>query len=210
MNRNGKEYKNECICVYNWVTLLYSRDWHNIVNQLYFNKKSKNRQSLKEQNPRSLLLHSPSLGTYLFMLLPLVTGCTEHPLLVLIMSVHFKKNIHNVYHFNHFKMYNSVTLNNSQYSVPIATIYTPDLLIISSINSIPYPLPQNNLLSPAPPWPYVPGILSRSVFWMNQDPSNLRDSVSGCFLQFQIIKCHPFFNSMVYLFKKFSMISLTR
>ena len=137
MNHNGKEYKNECICVYNWVTLLYSRDWHNSVDQLYFNKKSKNRQYLKEQNPRSLLPHSPSLGTYLFMLLLLVTGCTEHPLLVLIMSVHFKKHIHNVYHFNHFKMYNSVTLNNSQYSVPIATIYTPDLLIISSINSIP-------------------------------------------------------------------------
>ena len=25
--------------MYNWVTLLYSRDWRNIVNQLYFNKK---------------------------------------------------------------------------------------------------------------------------------------------------------------------------
>ena len=25
--------------MYNWVTLLYSRDWHNTVNQLYFNKK---------------------------------------------------------------------------------------------------------------------------------------------------------------------------
>ena len=25
--------------VYNWVTFLCSRDWHNIVNQLYFNKK---------------------------------------------------------------------------------------------------------------------------------------------------------------------------
>ena len=22
-----------------WVTLLYSRNWHNVVNQLYFNKK---------------------------------------------------------------------------------------------------------------------------------------------------------------------------
>ena len=24
--------------MYNWVTLLYSRNWYNIVNQLYFNK----------------------------------------------------------------------------------------------------------------------------------------------------------------------------
>ena len=35
-----------CVCVYNWVTLLYNRNWHNIVNQLYFNfkkvKKNKN------------------------------------------------------------------------------------------------------------------------------------------------------------------------
>ena len=27
------------ICMYNWVALLYSRNWHNIVNQLYTNKK---------------------------------------------------------------------------------------------------------------------------------------------------------------------------
>ena len=26
------------IYIYIWVTLLYNRDWHNIVNQLYFNK----------------------------------------------------------------------------------------------------------------------------------------------------------------------------
>ena len=25
--------------IYEWDTLLYSRNWHNIVNQLYFNKK---------------------------------------------------------------------------------------------------------------------------------------------------------------------------
>ena len=25
--------------MYDWVTLLYGRNWHNIVNQLYFNKK---------------------------------------------------------------------------------------------------------------------------------------------------------------------------
>ena len=28
--------------MYNWVTLLYSRNQHNIVNQLYFKKKKKN------------------------------------------------------------------------------------------------------------------------------------------------------------------------
>ena len=25
------------ICMYNWVTFMYNRNWHNIVNQLYFN-----------------------------------------------------------------------------------------------------------------------------------------------------------------------------
>ena len=34
-----KNIKKERLYVYNWVTLLYSRDWHDIVNQLYFNKK---------------------------------------------------------------------------------------------------------------------------------------------------------------------------
>ena len=33
--------KKECIYVYNWVSLLYSRDWHIIINQLYFNLKKK-------------------------------------------------------------------------------------------------------------------------------------------------------------------------
>ena len=28
------------IYVYDWITLLYSRNWHNIVNQLYSNKKN--------------------------------------------------------------------------------------------------------------------------------------------------------------------------
>ena len=27
------------VYMYDWVTLLYSRNWHNIVNQFYFNKK---------------------------------------------------------------------------------------------------------------------------------------------------------------------------
>ena len=41
LNHNGKEYANECIYVYNQVTMLYSRDSHNIVNQRYFNLKKK-------------------------------------------------------------------------------------------------------------------------------------------------------------------------
>ena len=39
INHSGKEYKKEYIYVYNGVTLLYSRNYHNIVSQLYFNKK---------------------------------------------------------------------------------------------------------------------------------------------------------------------------
>ena len=31
--------KRMYIYVYNWATLLYNRDWYNIVNQPYFNKK---------------------------------------------------------------------------------------------------------------------------------------------------------------------------
>ena len=38
INNNGKEYKKECIYVYNRVILWYSRNEHNTVNQLYFNK----------------------------------------------------------------------------------------------------------------------------------------------------------------------------
>ena len=41
------------VCVYDWVTLLYNRNWHNIVNQLYFNKK----QFKNENALLSLSLH---------------------------------------------------------------------------------------------------------------------------------------------------------
>ena len=34
----GKAYKKECIYAYNLMALLYSRSYHNIVNQLYFSK----------------------------------------------------------------------------------------------------------------------------------------------------------------------------
>ena len=44
-NHMAKNIKKEGIeDVYNWVTILYSRDWHNIVNQLYFNKKKKKKE----------------------------------------------------------------------------------------------------------------------------------------------------------------------
>ena len=34
-----------CVCVY-WVTLLYGRNWHNTINQLYFNKRYLNLQKV--------------------------------------------------------------------------------------------------------------------------------------------------------------------
>ena len=34
-----KNIKKEWVPMYNWITLLFSRDWHNIVNQLDFNQK---------------------------------------------------------------------------------------------------------------------------------------------------------------------------
>ena len=37
MKHNRKEYEKECIYMYNWVTLLYSRNRHNTVIQLYLN-----------------------------------------------------------------------------------------------------------------------------------------------------------------------------
>ena len=35
------------VCVYNGVILLYSADWHNIVNQLYFSFKKKKKWAIK-------------------------------------------------------------------------------------------------------------------------------------------------------------------
>ena len=55
ITHDGKKYKKECLFVYNWITLLYSRDWHGIVNQLYFNKKK-----FKENN---MELHSMLCGS---------------------------------------------------------------------------------------------------------------------------------------------------
>ena len=32
--------EKECVCMHDWVTLLFSRNWHNIVNHLYFDLQS--------------------------------------------------------------------------------------------------------------------------------------------------------------------------
>ena len=39
INHNGKEYKKECVYMYNCITLLYSRNEHNNANQPYANEK---------------------------------------------------------------------------------------------------------------------------------------------------------------------------
>ena len=33
-----------CVCVRHWVNMLYSRNWHNTVNQLYSNRKKKKKK----------------------------------------------------------------------------------------------------------------------------------------------------------------------
>ena len=40
--------KNGCVYMHNWITWLYSRNYLNIVNQLYFNKTFKNEKKKKE------------------------------------------------------------------------------------------------------------------------------------------------------------------
>ena len=39
IEHDGDDMRKECICLHYGVTLLYSINWHNIVNQLCFNKK---------------------------------------------------------------------------------------------------------------------------------------------------------------------------
>ena len=39
-------WEKECINMYDWVTVLYSRNWHNIVNLLYFNLKKYKKEKL--------------------------------------------------------------------------------------------------------------------------------------------------------------------
>ena len=57
INHNGKEYIKKNICVYNRVTLLYSRHWHNTVNQLY--------TSIKKINKVCFLQAAYSWATFL-------------------------------------------------------------------------------------------------------------------------------------------------
>ena len=54
LNHNRKEYEKECMSMYNGITLLYSRNEHNIVNQLYLNKIIK-----KKTKRNSVLLLNP-------------------------------------------------------------------------------------------------------------------------------------------------------
>ena len=44
--KKKKKKKNGCASRYNWITLLYSRNYQNIVNQLYCNKTLKNENML--------------------------------------------------------------------------------------------------------------------------------------------------------------------
>ena len=46
INHNEKNMQ-KCVCVYKWITLLYSRNLHNIVNQLYCNKISEENECAK-------------------------------------------------------------------------------------------------------------------------------------------------------------------
>ena len=55
INHNGKEYKKQCLYMYNWITLLYSRREHNIVNQLYFNKHTHTQADTKKMDGFLLL-----------------------------------------------------------------------------------------------------------------------------------------------------------
>ena len=41
------ENSTKNIYMYDWVTLLYSKNWHNTANQLYFNKKEKKKKEYR-------------------------------------------------------------------------------------------------------------------------------------------------------------------
>ena len=48
--------------MYDWVPLLYSRNWHNIVNQVYFNKKV-NRKGMKTAHILTYVSRFPYIFT---------------------------------------------------------------------------------------------------------------------------------------------------
>ena len=49
INHNRKEYEKECLCMYNWITVLCSRNLHNTVNQLHFNNINFNKSFLHDK-----------------------------------------------------------------------------------------------------------------------------------------------------------------
>ena len=47
------------IYTYDWVTMLYSRNWHNIVNQLYFNKEINKNISRSSPRWKTIVIPNP-------------------------------------------------------------------------------------------------------------------------------------------------------
>ena len=55
--------------MYDWVTLLYSRNWHNTVNQLYFKKMRKKKNKFEWEKKSCILFfhyntNVPNLSTF--------------------------------------------------------------------------------------------------------------------------------------------------
>ena len=53
-----KTLKERMCILYNWITLLYGRNYHNFVNQLNFNKPKKKKKERKEKNGTHLTKES--------------------------------------------------------------------------------------------------------------------------------------------------------
>ena len=45
---------NGCVYIYNWITLLYSRNYH-VVNQLYFNKLKNKKKSTSNKDLKEMM-----------------------------------------------------------------------------------------------------------------------------------------------------------
>ena len=58
--------ENGWVYMYNWITSLYSRNYHNIINQLYFNKTLKNEKKGQEEKymQKYILLYLDYQYTY--------------------------------------------------------------------------------------------------------------------------------------------------
>ena len=59
LKRPKKEEEEEWLCVYmyNWISLRYSKNYRNIVNQLYFNKTFTNKKTKNLKNKQSKKYH---------------------------------------------------------------------------------------------------------------------------------------------------------